>query len=80
MELSLILTIAGTGLAVVGSNIALIGWLRSDMKSFETEIRSWKDEIQKEMRDFHGRLSSIEARYHEENYKTKSNSKKLEKA
>ena len=66
-------TIIGTGLAVVGSNIALIGWLRSDIKSFETEIRGWKedfrkdmalykDEVKSEMKDFHGRLCTIEER------------------
>ena len=30
------------------------------MKSFETEIRGWKEEIQKDSRDFHGRLCKIE--------------------
>lgn len=53
-------------LTIVGSNIALISWLRSDMKSFETRIESkvdsMKDEMQKESRDFHGRLCAIEER------------------
>ncbi len=60
MDASLILTAAGTVLAIVGSNIALIGWLRSDMKSFETEVRGWKEELHKEMKDFHGRICTIE--------------------
>lgn len=60
MHISIILTLIGTGVAVIGSNIALISWLRSDMKMFETEIRGWKQEIQKEMTDFHGRLCAIE--------------------
>ena len=64
MDVSVILTAAGTVIAIVGSNIALIGWLRSDMKSFETEVRGWKEEVQKEMKDFHGRLCSLEARWH----------------
>ncbi len=55
MDLTIVLTGLGVVAAVVGSNIALIGWLRSDMKSFETEIT-------KEMKDFHGRLCSIEER------------------
>lgn len=84
MDLALIFTILGTGLAIIGANIALISWLRSDMKSFEidlrsdmkdykneirmdmqsfkNEIRGWKEEIYKEMKDFHGRLCSLEGR------------------
>ncbi len=62
MDLSLMFTIIGTGAAVIGANIALISWLRSDIKSFEGEIRGWKEEIYKEMKDFHGRLCSLECR------------------
>lgn len=62
MDLGLIFTIIGTGAAVVGANIALISWLRADIKSFEGEIRGWKEEIYKEMKDFHGRLCSLEGR------------------
>ena len=73
MDMSIALTAAGTVVAIVGSNIALIGWLRSDMKSFETKIEGWKDqfsrdmasykeEVHKEMKDFHGRLCTIEER------------------
>jgi uncharacterized protein HemX len=62
MDTSMIFTISGTGLAVIAANIGLIAWLRSDMKMFEYEIRSWKEEIQKESRDFHGRLCQIEER------------------
>lgn len=51
MDLGLIFTIIGTGAAVVGANIALISWLRADIKSFEGEIRGWKEEIYKEMKD-----------------------------
>jgi len=60
MDGATLLTAAGTVITIVGSNIALIGWLRSDMKSFEIEVRGWKDEVQKEMKDFHGRLCAIE--------------------
>jgi hypothetical protein len=35
MQIEIILTCLGTVVAIVGSNIALIGWLRSDMKAFE---------------------------------------------
>lgn len=63
MDLTLTVTIAATGVAVVGSNIALISWLRSDMKSFESKVDGWKDEIHKEMKDFHGRLCTIEEKH-----------------
>ena len=73
MDLTIILTVIGTSVAIIGSNIALISWLRSDMKQFESEIRGWKedfrkemasykDEIKNEMKDFHGRLCTIEER------------------
>ncbi len=62
MDGATILTAAGTVITIVGSNIALIGWLRSDMKSFEREVRGWKEEINKEMKDFHGKLCGIDER------------------
>lgn len=62
MDLTIILTVIGTALAIIGSNIALISWLRTDVKAFETEIRGWKEEINKEMKDFHGRLCSLNER------------------
>lgn len=43
-------------------NISLIYWLRQDKKDFINRMESWKDEIQKEMRDFHGKLCEIEGR------------------
>lgn len=60
MNIEIILIACGTVIAIGGCNIALIGWLRSDMKSFETKIDGWKEEIQKESKDFHGRLCRIE--------------------
>ena len=73
MDMTVILTGIGTVVTVIGANVALISWLRSDMKSFEQELKSdmksfenkiegWKTEIYREMRDFHGRLCSIEER------------------
>jgi hypothetical protein len=62
MDGATLLTAAGTVITIVGSNIALIGWLRADMKSFETKIDGWKAEIDKEMKDFHDRLCAIEER------------------
>jgi hypothetical protein len=36
--------------------------MRNDMKIFSSEIRQWKEEINHEMKDFHGRLCAIEER------------------
>jgi len=52
----------GAIFTIVGINIGLISWLRSDLKSFESEVRGWKQEINKEMKDFHGRLCRSEER------------------
>lgn len=71
MDGATLLTAGGAVIAIVGSNIALIGWLRSDMKSFETEIRSWKDEIQKEMKDFHVRLCKIDERTKRQDFESR---------
>ena len=71
MDLTVIFTIVisclGSVAAIIGSNIALISWLRADMKSFEnkieTKLDSWKDQINSEMRDFHGRLERQDAEH-----------------
>ncbi len=60
MDATVILTGVGVVISVIGSNIALISWLRSDMKSFESEVRGWREDIHKESKEFHGRLCAIE--------------------
>lgn len=65
MDLNILLTAVGSVVTVIAANIALISWMRSDMKLFESKIESWKDEIYKEMKDFHGRLCSLESRSYE---------------
>lgn len=62
MDFTVILTLIATTAAIIGSNIALISWLRADMKSFENKIEGWKEEINREMKDFHGRLCAINER------------------
>ena len=52
----------GEIISIIAVNVGLISWLRSDMKTFEVKIESWKEEINKEMKDFHGRLCAIEER------------------
>lgn len=53
-------------ISIIGANIAMITWLKSDMKTFEsridTKLDKWHDEIQAESKDFHGRLCAIEER------------------
>lgn len=63
MDAGILLTAAGTVVAIVGSNIALISWLRADMKSFETKVEGWKDEINREMKDFHRRLERMDCEF-----------------
>jgi hypothetical protein len=76
------MTAVATVFTIVGVNIGLVSWLKSDissltsdMKSFEFDIRSemrqWKDEVRMEMRDFHGRLCSLESRYHQQDMEKK---------
>ncbi len=95
MDATLILTVVGTAIAIIGVNIGLMSWLRSDMKAFENKIEanmkafenkteanmksfedksesnlkafenkieSWKNELYKEMRDFHGKLCTLDER------------------
>jgi hypothetical protein len=61
-------------LSISGLNFAIFSWFRSDTKAFESKIESntkafeakiesWKDEIAKESRDFHGRLCALEEKY-----------------
>lgn len=47
---------------IIAVNVALIYWMRQDSKDFMNRIESWKDEINKEMKDFHGRLCRTETK------------------
>jgi len=50
----------GEVLTIIGVNIALLYWLRQDSKDFMNRIETWKEEINKEMKDFHGKLCALE--------------------
>jgi len=50
-------------LAVAAINIGLIAWLRSDTKTFQSEIRSELKGFQECLKDFHGRLCALEEKY-----------------
>jgi hypothetical protein len=49
-------------LTIVGSNIVLFLWSRAESRSDIRMMMSIIDGIQKEMKDFHGRLCAIEER------------------
>lgn len=57
---AIILTGVGSVAAIIGCNVALIGWIRSDLKAFEAEVRGWREEMHKETKDFHGKLCGID--------------------
>ena len=69
IDWTIILTGLGTILAIVGVNVTLFSWLRSDIKEIKTEAAADRRDIlnlirgiQEEIKDFHGRLCSIEER------------------
>lgn len=53
-------------LAIVGSNIVLFLWVRTESRSDHRALEAWTKEmltsIHQEMKDFHGRLCAIEER------------------
>jgi hypothetical protein len=69
LNIELLATAIGTAIAIISCNLAIFGWIRSDMKNFEGKIEGWMSKISEEMRDFHGRLCSLESRYHSETYR-----------
>ena len=69
MDWTIVLTGVGTVASIVGVNITLFSWIRSDVKEIKAEaaadrrdILSLIREIQQETKDFHGRLCAIEER------------------
>jgi hypothetical protein len=66
--LGIALTAIGSVVSIVACNIGLIGWVKADvsdvkteLREFKTEVRGWREEMHKETKDFHARLSVIEA-------------------
>lgn len=49
-------------LTIIGSNLALFVWARTEARHDQQEIREIIRSIQEEMKDFHGRLCAIEER------------------
>jgi len=60
------LSIIGSNIAllitVIGANLAMFMWARSESRSDQSEMRIMLKAIQDEMKDFHGRLCAIEER------------------
>ncbi len=63
MDATVILPSLATIIATVASNIALMSWIRSDMKAYEIERRAFNEQIRglmhdikKESREFHASL------------------------
>lgn len=49
-------------LAIIGTNVFLFLWVRSESRSDQRNIEALITAIQQEMKDFHGRLCAIEER------------------
>lgn len=69
MDSGIILIVAGSVLSVIACNIGLFSWLKSDIDLNRAEASADRRdllqimrEIRKDMKDFHGRLCSIEER------------------
>ncbi len=56
----------GQVLTIAGSNLVLFLWVRTESRSDHRALESWTKQmitlIQTEMKDFHGRLCSLESR------------------
>jgi len=69
VDATIILTAAGSVISVIACNIGLFSWLKSDIDLNRAEASADRRdllqimrEIREEMKDFHGRLCSIEER------------------
>ena len=62
MDWSMILTLIGANVALFGSCIGLIVWMRSESRADFRMMLALLQEMKDEMKDFHGRLCAIEER------------------
>lgn len=56
-------SIVGAVLAIAGLNFVMFSWIRSDMKDYMNKLDAWRKDIDKETKDFHGKLCIIEERF-----------------
>lgn len=66
MEWTHVLTIVGANivliLSTIGTTIAMFLWSRKEANDFHRQTHDLIAEIQKEMKDFHGRMVALEER------------------
>lgn len=67
IDWTILATAIGSVVAILGINVSIFAWLRSDIKELKSEMSADRRDILKliieikdEMKDFHGRLCSIE--------------------
>jgi hypothetical protein len=60
MDVVNLITVIGSFLTLLGAIVGLFIYLANKMDRIREEITSWKTEVHNEMKDFHGRLCSIE--------------------
>ena len=64
MDWPQVLAIVGTNIVLIGVNIALFLWVRTETRADHRALLSWTQQMmnamQQEMKDFHGRLCAIE--------------------
>lgn len=65
MDWSIIISMAAGLITILSVNIGLFLHLAN-------KIDNWRSDLAKETKDFHGRLCSLEARYHDEKYKVRT--------
>lgn len=72
MDWVVALTTIGSVASIAGVNVALYAWLRTDIKEIKQEAAADRREllqlirsIEQEIKDFHGRLCTIEERNRE---------------
>lgn len=63
MDWTIVLTGIGIVISVVGCNLALFSWLRTDIKDLKQEISADRRDILTMIRDFHGRLERQDAEF-----------------
>ena len=63
-DLTILLSIVGSSIAILGIVVALILWMRSEANADRRDIINLIVAIKDEMKDFHGRLERQDAHFH----------------
>lgn len=62
-DITILLSIVGSSIAILGIVVALILWMRSEANADRRDIINLIVAIKDEMKDFHGRLERQEAHF-----------------